>query len=274
MAVQFVFQYVSVGRLPNPGRQFWLRRSVVFSVRYRIFIHGNSVAVNVAGEGARVPKGAGMSCDDMQHEAVKRTRGRPKVASDHDQRKHIVEVGRGIFLERGFGRSTMDEVAARARVSKTTLYRFFANKLELFAAVVEAHRHSMLAFPEGLDRLGVEEALKVIVRLDIDAHQDRERHALLEMAFFEAVTHPELGEVIFLHGAEKSRHDLADRLRQWAAQGALLLDDADLSARILMDMIFGAGRPSPRLGEVEATEARRRRLEGCIALFLRGALPR
>lgn len=215
-----------------------------------------------------------MSCDDTLHKAVKRPRGRPKVASDRDQRNHIVEVGRGIFLERGFGRSTMDEVAARARMSKTTLYRFFANKLELFAAVVEAHRHSMLAFPEGLDRLGVEEALKVIVRLDIDAHQDRERHALLEMALFEAVAHPELGEVIFLHGAEKSRLELADCLRRWVVAGKLILDDADLAARILMDMVFGAGRPPKRLGEVEATEARRRRLEGCIALFLRGALPR
>ena len=155
---------------------------------------------------------------------AKRSRGRPKVVTDAEQRVRIVEVGRGVFLERGFGRSTMDEVAARARVSKTTLYRCFANKLELFAAVVEAHRHSMLAFPEGLDRLGVEEALKVIVRLDIDAHQDRERHALLEMALFEAVAHPELGEVIFLHGAEKSRLDLADRLRRWVVAGELVLE--------------------------------------------------
>ena len=205
---------------------------------------------------------------------LKRPRGRPKVAPDADQRVRIVEIGRGIFLECGFGRSTMDEVAARAHVSKKTLYRFFANKLELFAAVVEAHRHSMLAFPDGLDRLDVEEALRVIVRLDIDVDEDRERHALLAMAFFEAVAHPELGELIFFHGAEKSRLELADRLRRWVVAGELTLDDADIAARLLMDMVFGASRPPPRPGEVEERDARRHRLEGCIALFLHGALPR
>ncbi len=205
---------------------------------------------------------------------VKRPRGRPKVAPDADQRRHIAEIGRGIFLERGFGRTTMDEVAARARVSKTTLYRFFANKLELFAAVVEAHRHSMLAFPDDLDRLTVEEALRVIIRIDIDAEEDRERHALLELAFFENIAHPELGDVIFVHGAEKSRSELADRLRSWTQAGLLSLGDADLAAGLLMDMVFGGRRPPTSLGDKEDREARRCRLEGCISLFLRGALPR
>lgn len=205
---------------------------------------------------------------------AKRLRGRPKVVSDAEQRVRIVEVGRGIFLERGFGRTTMDEVAARAHVSKKTLYRFFAKKLELFAAVVEAHRHSMLAFPEGLDQLGIEEALRVVVRFDIDVAEDRERHALLEMAFFGSVVHPELREVILLHGIEKSRLDLAAWLRRRSAAGQLVVDDADLTGGILMDMVFGASRTPPYQGEVEAPEARRRRLEGCITLFLRGALPR
>ncbi len=205
---------------------------------------------------------------------VKRPRGRPKVASDADRRVHIAEIGRGIFLERGFGRATMDEVAVRARVSKKTLYRFFANKLELFAAVVESHRHSMLSFPDDLDHLGVEEALRAIVRFDIDADEDRERHELLEMAFFELAGHPELRELIFLHGIEKGQLDLADWLRRQSAVGRLVVDDADLAARILMDMVFGASRPPPRPGEVEEPRARRRRLEGCISLFLDGTRPR
>jgi AcrR family transcriptional regulator len=204
----------------------------------------------------------------------KRQRGRPKVAPDAEQRDRIVDIGRGVFLDRGYGRSTMDEVAARGCVSKKTLYRFFANKLELFAAVVEAHRHSMLAFPDDLDACDIEEALRVIVRLDIDADQDRERHALLEMAFFESAAHPELHEVIFLHGAERSRRDLTERLQQWAAAGKLVLDDAGLAAGILMDMVFGAGRRPPRPGEVEEPETRRRHLKACIAVFLRGTMPR
>lgn len=211
--------------------------------------------------------------EEVSTDAATRPRGRPKVMSDGDQRAHLVAVGRAVFLESGYGRATMDEVATRARVSKKTLYRFFANKLDLFAAVIEVHRRSMLSFSPD-DHLPVEEALKAIVRLDIDADEDRERHALIESAFFEIVANPELRGVVFLHGVEKSRLELADWLRRRTARGDLAVADPDLVARFLMDMVFGASHPPRCCGGSEDPADRRRRLEGCIALFLDGTRPR
>ena len=202
-----------------------------------------------------------------------RRRGRPKVVPDDRQRDHVVETGRLLFLERGFGRTTMGEVAARARISKQTLYRFFANKSALFAAVIEVHRHSMLALPGDYDHLPVAEALAAIARLDIDPEEDRERHALLEMAFHESVAHPELRDTILIHGVEMARADLSHWLAARAATEPLQIDDPAGLARIFMDMVFGATRP-PRPGETEPPQARRRRLEQCIDVFLRGTLPR
>ncbi len=46
-----------------------------------------------------------------------------------------------LFVERGFAATRLDDVAASAGVSKGTLYLYFANKEELFKAVV---RESML----------------------------------------------------------------------------------------------------------------------------------
>ena len=206
--------------------------------------------------------------------AGERRRGRPKVVSDARQRDHIVETGRRLLLERGYGRTTMDEVATRARISKQTLYRFFANKSALFAAVVEEHRHSMLALPGDYDHLPIAEALKAIVRFDIGAEEDRERHALLEMAFHESVSHPEIREVILTHGVELAREDLARWLEARARREALAIDDPDTLARILMDMVFGAGRPPPRPGETADPAARRRQLGSCIHVFLYGVTPR
>ncbi len=205
---------------------------------------------------------------------TRRARGRPKVAPDETQRAHIMDVGRSIFLERGFGRATMDEVAARAHVSKQTLYRFFTNKSDLFAAVVETHRHTMLALPGNYDHLGLEDALKAIVRFDINAEQDRERHALLEVVFYESAAHPELRETVFRHGVEKSRRDLADWIQKRMESGQFVAGDAELVAQILMDMIFGAGRPLRPPGELEDPDARRRRLEKCLSLFLYGIMAR
>jgi TetR/AcrR family transcriptional repressor of mexJK operon len=45
-------------------------------------------------------------------------------------------VARAVFLEHGFARTTMDAVAARARISKASLYQAHPSKDALFAAVV------------------------------------------------------------------------------------------------------------------------------------------
>lgn len=48
----------------------------------------------------------------------------------------IVEAALAVFAERGFAATRLDDVAARAGVSKGTLYLYFPNKAELFKAVV------------------------------------------------------------------------------------------------------------------------------------------
>jgi AcrR family transcriptional regulator len=48
----------------------------------------------------------------------------------------IVAAALHLFAERGYAATRLDDVAAAARVSKGTLYLYFANKEELFRAVV------------------------------------------------------------------------------------------------------------------------------------------
>jgi Transcriptional regulator len=52
--------------------------------------------------------------------------------------QEIVEAALAVFSERGFAAARLDDVAARAGVSKGTLYLYFPNKEELFKAVVRA----------------------------------------------------------------------------------------------------------------------------------------
>src|SRR4029453_8670378 len=49
----------------------------------------------------------------------------------------ILDAAAVEFERRGFRRVALDDVARRARVSRTTIYRRFANKDELVAAVIE-----------------------------------------------------------------------------------------------------------------------------------------
>lgn len=55
-------------------------------------------------------------------------------------REHILWAAKDVFLEMGFERSSMDEVARRAETSKRTLYAHFESKEKLFLAVIELVR--------------------------------------------------------------------------------------------------------------------------------------
>ncbi len=55
-------------------------------------------------------------------------------------REHILSVAKGVFLELGFERASMDEVARRAHTSKRSVYAHFESKEKLFLAVIELVR--------------------------------------------------------------------------------------------------------------------------------------
>lgn len=52
--------------------------------------------------------------------------------------QEIVAAAMDVFAERGFAAARLEEVAARAGVSKGTLYLYFSSKDELFKAVIRA----------------------------------------------------------------------------------------------------------------------------------------
>src|SRR5580658_6100646 len=60
-------------------------------------------------------------------------------------REHILWTAKEVFLEMGFERASMDEVAARAQTSKRSLYAHFENKQKLFLAFVELVRGLFLS---------------------------------------------------------------------------------------------------------------------------------
>ncbi len=68
--------------------------------------------------------------------AKRRLRG-PRWERRKDSRpSELLEAALGIFVERGYAAARLEDVAAKAGVSKGTLYLYYANKEELFKAVV------------------------------------------------------------------------------------------------------------------------------------------
>ncbi|MEZ2126653.1 MULTISPECIES: TetR/AcrR family transcriptional regulator [unclassified Sinorhizobium] len=202
---------------------------------------------------------------------VARKRGRPKVSTDEDRRSHIVSCAREIFIEFGYAGTTTAVVATRAAVSKQTLYRLFESKEELFAAVVRAHRRSMLDLPRDPEDISVAESLERIFMIDIDEETDAERARFLHLVFRESSQFPELIDILHEEGLLAARQQLADWLAQRQEEGRLKIGDAMSGARMLMDMLFaGMGPPEGRALAWPDRAKRLEHLRRCIAIFTAG----
>jgi len=90
----------------------------------------------------------------------KRHAGRLTAAA---RRAQLIEVGRGVFAERGYEATSVEEIAARAKVSKPILYDHFGGKEGLYAVVVDREVEHILksiaeAVSSGSPRARVEQA--------------------------------------------------------------------------------------------------------------------
>jgi len=62
-----------------------------------------------------------------------------------ERREQLVDIGRGLFAERGVDGTTVEEVATRSGVSKPVVYEHFGGKEGLYAVVVDRETTVLLA---------------------------------------------------------------------------------------------------------------------------------
>ena len=76
----------------------------------------------------------------------------PRSEPDLDRRARILEAALEVCQRHGVEGARMEEVAARAGVSKGTLYRYFENKEELLlATVIDSYQQNLPLFDAGAD---------------------------------------------------------------------------------------------------------------------------
>lgn len=206
----------------------------------------------------------------MQADRARR-RGRPKCTPDHRQCDFIINSARQLFVKKGYGATTTEDIAAECRISKQTLYRLFPGKAALFAAVVSAHRQKWLYFPQDDDDSPIAESLAQIFMVDISDEADQERVDVIRLVLAEGRNYPELAEIQKQYGAAFSRGQLADWLERQCARGKLKSRDTMSLAQILMDMVFGA-IIMKNVGDMDWPQRDQRRvhIRDCIDIFLHG----
>jgi AcrR family transcriptional regulator len=153
----------------------------------------------------------------------------------------VLAAARRAFLAHGFGAVSMDAIARDAGVSKATVYAHFANKEELFGAVIEAVSQSRFGGFSALDLdpRDVERSLLTIAQGFLDLVLSPEAIAVNRIVIGEVSRFPVLGEVFWEAGPARVRIQIEDFLGRAAAAGMLAISDPRLAAEQFVSLVRG-----------------------------------
>ncbi|QNM96025.1 TetR/AcrR family transcriptional regulator [Chitinimonas koreensis] len=187
------------------------------------------------------------------------------------KREDIVAAALAEFRENGFKNTSMDRVAARAAVSKRTVYNHFPSKDELFAEIMlELWRASMaqvdLAYRPGRP---LREQLLELAGQKMALLADANFLDLARVAIAEAIHAPERAQAMLARFGEKEEGVTA-WVRAAQADGRLRPAEPEFAAQQLQGLLKAfAFWPQIALGQpVPDAAARRAIAESAVDMFL------
>jgi AcrR family transcriptional regulator len=134
--------------------------------------------------------------------------------------QELLAAALDLFVERGYAATRLDDVAAQAGVSKGTLYLYFANKEDLFKAVVREHLVPVLGeTEEAIDQYQghSSELLREIIMAWWTRVGDTKLSGLTKLMIAESGNFPEVAQFfhdeIILRGNAMIEHTLERGMR-------------------------------------------------------------
>ena len=125
----------------------------------------------------------------------------PKGGKRERTRTRLIEAAAQLITEKGYDRTTLEEVAARAGMTRGAIYGNFKNRDDLFLAVVATRWKPIIpAFRPGA---ALKEQMRILGEAVAAAAPARQAMALGAVAFqFYALTHKEMRALLARKNAE------------------------------------------------------------------------
>jgi AcrR family transcriptional regulator len=170
-------------------------------------------------------------------------RGRPSREQALLLGDRILDIAADLFLEIGYGETTIELVAEKARISKRTLYHRYPDKAAVFGAVVR--RIVGRLRPPDVSRLFVggslEEILTRLAGIILRAALDPQALALHRVIMVEATRFPELAAVVAERSAGREAIERIAALLQRESPGKRLTEErARFAATQFLQMIIAS----------------------------------
>ena len=196
--------------------------------------------------------------------------GRPTRQEAKTRRDRLFACAAEAFRRHGFEAASLDAIAREAGISRTTIYRQFGSKAELFRAaalhsVEDLRRRARTIAPGGRPPA---EVLFDYVTLFAEAVRDHRSVEHLRLAIAEQPKFPELAREIHTHMADTLR-PLAAYLAELELAGEVRIEDPEAAALDLATLANGGFR-FLLVEPPTDVAARERRARAIVETFLRG----
>jgi len=157
------------------------------------------------------------------------TPGRPR--SLHAQRA-VLDAARALIEEGGYPAATIDAIAARSKVAKTTIYRWWSNRGALVVELLVWLAGTAAPIPEGQDPV---QALRTELRLVARASEQLPGRLLMAL-LGEAPHDPRIRTALAKQVFNPRRQATARVVRRAQDAGSMRADVAPL---LVVDLLFG-----------------------------------
>jgi TetR/AcrR family transcriptional repressor of mexJK operon len=156
-------------------------------------------------------------------------------ARSERKRAAILAAATDLFLQQGYAGTSMDEIAARAAVSKQTVYKHFADKEQLFSTIILSTTAQAAAFAEAVPQLlpgsgDLERELRALAHRYLRVVLEPRVLQLRRLIIAEARHFPALARTYYARAPERVVAALASALQRYAGRGLVALDDPLLAA--------------------------------------------
>lgn len=197
----------------------------------------------------------------------------PSRMSGEDRRQQIVAVAAELFASKGFSGTTTKEIAEGAGVSEAIIFRHFASKDQLYAAILD------FKVKQGTERMKaqLEEAAS---RKDdraffgslafemLDFHsKDR---TFMRLLLFSALEGHELSNIFFDSTARDIKNHIRKYIKQRTSDGAFRAIDPAVAARAFVGMVLHQVQARIIFGDADVRQSNRQIADRFVEIFLNG----
>ncbi|MEP0093652.1 TetR/AcrR family transcriptional regulator [Parasphingorhabdus sp.] len=160
-------------------------------------------------------------------------------------------AARAEFLKSGYSASSIEAIAARAEVSKVTVYSWFQSKENLFGEMVKAEcsRMSEGVVGENLEAKNLRDILILVAENMMGFLMDDERIRFDRILAAEVNRDPRIGEQFLDNGPRALLNNITKLLQIFVDKGEIQSDDLSAAAAMFVSLVVGRIEMMLRYGE-------------------------